>query len=75
MYISEFVIHLMAYISAWNTVVLSPKLKLCSRLKPHLYTPAPDEALFDVKFNSVLLLHLSGYLSVSGLWYAYLGII
>jgi hypothetical protein len=54
---------LMAYISAWNTVVVIPKLKLCSLLKPHLYTPAlvpllvcvPDEALFDIQFNPVLL--------------------
>ena len=74
---------LMAYISAWNTVVLGPKLKLCTLLKPHLYNPAPvpllvcvpDEALFDIQFNPVLLRHLSGYLTVSGLWYAYLGII
>jgi len=73
----------MAYISAWNTVVLSPKMKLCSHLKPHLYTPAPvhllvcvpDEALFDIQFNLVLLRHLSGYLTMRGLWYAYLGII
>jgi hypothetical protein len=27
---------LMAHISAWNIVVLSPKLKLCCLLKPHL---------------------------------------
>ena len=74
---------LITHISAWNTVVLSPKLKLCSLLKPHLYTPAPvpllvcvpDEALFDIQFNSILLQHLSGYLTMSGLWYVYLGII
>jgi len=29
------------YISAWNTVVWSPRLKLCPLLEPHLYTPAP----------------------------------
>ena len=57
---------LMVYISAWITVVWSPKLKLCSLLKPHLYTPTPvpllvcvpDEALFDIQFNPVLLLIL-----------------
>jgi hypothetical protein len=35
----------------------------------------PDEALFDIQFNPVLLWHFSGYLTMSGLWYAYLGII
>jgi hypothetical protein len=36
------IIHsLMAYISAWNTAVWSPRLKLCPLPEPHLYTLAP----------------------------------
>ena len=29
---------LMGYFSAWNTVVWNPRLNLCLRLEPHLYT-------------------------------------
>jgi hypothetical protein len=57
---------LMVYISAWNTVVWSPRLKLCPLLQPHLYTPAPvpllvldpdcvpDQAPFVVWDESIL---------------------
>jgi hypothetical protein len=67
---------LLAYISAWNTLVGSPRLKLCLLLEPqyqclnwswtHLCTrPGPLCCLVVTPFSHS---HLSG-----NLWYAYLG--
>ena len=75
---------LMAHISAWNTVVWSPWLKLCPLLEPHLYLWAAvpllvlDPSAYQTRpcllsrFNPFCHLRFSGNLTVNGLWYAYL---
>jgi hypothetical protein len=39
--IFSIILALTAFISAWNTVVWSPKLKICPLLEHQIYTPAP----------------------------------
>ena len=76
----------MLYIAAWNSVALSPRLKLCPLLKlqlnpqhqdlywswTHLYTRLVP-TLFYSGLNPFCRSHLSGNLTMTGLWYAHPG--
>jgi hypothetical protein len=72
----------MVYVLARNTVVWNPRLKLCPLLEPHLYTPAPllslflDLSVYQTRPPFIFChSHLSGNLTVNGLWNAYVCII